>query len=126
MLSVLCWWLLALLVAAIIRAITVEKVVAEEFLDAVKKLLDKSRQFGFDSHLKYVEVFVGAQLLIILICLYLLYNKKWNKSASALHLEIRSSYHLPCALTASTIKSLFLLLLTVLMILFRLSSISSL
>ena len=81
MLSVLCWWLLAFLVAAIIRAITVEKVIAEEFLDAVKKLLDKSRQFAFDSHLEDVKIFVGAQLLIILICLYLLYSQVCNESA---------------------------------------------
>ena len=75
-LAVLRCRLLAFLIVAIVWAIAIKEVVAEQLLNPVKKLLDKARQFRLNSHFEDVEVLVGAQLLIILICLYLLYNRR--------------------------------------------------
>ena len=43
--------LLPLLVLAVVRAVPIEEIVAEKFLDAVEELLDEARQLALDRHL---------------------------------------------------------------------------
>ena len=64
---------LTLLILAVVLAITIQELVAEQFLNAVEKLLDKARQFGLDRHFKNEEVLVCAQIFFVLIPLDIAY-----------------------------------------------------
>ena len=116
--SIKCRRFLAIFVLAIVRTVTIEEFVAKKFLNSVQELLHEAWEFTLDRHLEDVKVFVCTQLFFILVCCYLFYGR-------AKILDYFRKY-LRRACWQSSISSLFLLLLTDLMILFKLSSISSL
>ena len=66
-LAICRWGLRSLLVLAIVGTITVQKVVAEELLNPVEKLLDQTWLLGLYGHLEDVKVFVSTQLFFTFV-----------------------------------------------------------
>lgn len=66
--------LLPLFIFAVVLAVPIQEVQAEQLLNAIEELLDEPWQFRLDRHLEDVKVLVGAQFLftIVLISCHLL------------------------------------------------------
>lgn len=64
--------LLPTFVLAVVSAVSVKEVVAEQFLDPVKQLFDEARLLALNRHLKDVEVLVCAELFVVLVYFNLL------------------------------------------------------
>ena len=74
--------LLPLRVEAVVFTVAIEELIGKELLYSVEQELHEAGDLRFDSDFEYVEVFIGAQFLGVLVLFHLVQRSLAQRDAS--------------------------------------------